>query len=313
MLGVMLALAPAYATGPNDQTDLIRFTFTEYHMGISARIVLYAKSEEDAQRAGRAAFERIADLESKMSDYRPDSEVMRLCQRPGEAVKVSPELLTVLRRADAVSRQTNGGFDVTVGPLIQLWRQARKDGKLPSPQKISDAKKAVGWRMIAIDGRAGTVKLQRPGMRIDLGGIAKGYAGDEALRVMRKEGISRVLIEMGGDIVLGDAPPGTSGWKISVPNAASPGFPAEMTIKNCAISTSGDTEQFVEIGGKRYSHIVDPKTGYGLTSRVQATVIAPDGLTSDPLSTAMTMLSEPARTSLMRNYRTSKVFVKIAL
>ncbi len=281
-------------------------------MGISARIVLYAADLESAERAGRAAFARIADLEAKMSDYRADSEVMRLCAKSGEPVKLSDDLFTVLDRSQRLARETNGAFDITIGPLVQLWRQARKDAKLPTATAIAAAKKLVGYNKLKLDPKTRSARITTPGMRIDLGGIAKGFAGDEALKAMRKEGIKSALIELGGDIILGDAPPKTAGWKISVPNAASPGYPAEMTLKNCAISTSGDTEQFVVIGGVRYSHVVDPKSGKGLTKRVQASVIAPNGFTSDPLSTALTIIPEAQRAALLRRYPGTKMFIKVA-
>src|SRR5579862_5301967 len=126
-----------------------------------------------------------------------------------------------------------------------------------------------------------------PGMRLDLGGIAKGYADDEVQKVLKQHGIKRALVEMGGDIVVSDPPPGSKGWEILVPNAGIDHAPDKLYFANQAISTSGDTEQFVVIGGVRYSHVVDPHTGQALTSRVQVTVIAPDGLTSDPLCKAI--------------------------
>jgi len=280
-------------------------------MGIDARIVLYAPDQKTAEVAAEAAFKRIAVLEDVMSDYRPTSELMRLCAQPAKKpVKISPDLYKVLKVSQQISAQSGGAFDVTVGPLIQLWRKARKEGKLPDPALIRAAKKLVGYRKLKLNAKDQTATLAENGMKLDLGGIAKGFAADEALIQVQKNGVKSALIEMGGDIVLGDAPPKTEGWQVIVPNNTS-GKP-EMTLKNCAISSSGDTEQFVVIGGKRYSHVVDPKTGNGLTRRVQASIIAPNGLTSDPISTALTVLNERGRERLLRNYRTSKVFIKTA-
>lgn len=312
-LVVMASIAPAFAKGPQEPAQQTRFTFTEYHMGISARIVLYAPDQGSAERAAKAAFVRIADLEAKMSDYRPDSEVMKLCAKPGVDVPISDDLFAVLERSQLVAKQTDGAFDITIGPLVQLWRQARRDGKLPGAAALRTAKSKVGWKKLTLNRRTKTARLAESGMRLDLGGIAKGYAGDAALLAMRTEGVSSALVELGGDIVLGDAPPRSSGWKISVPNAASPGFPAEMSLKNCAVSTSGDTEQFVVIDGIRYSHIVNPRTGRGMTTRVQATVVSPNGLTSDPLSTALTILTGSQADALLRNYPDSRKFIKVAL
>jgi thiamine biosynthesis lipoprotein len=144
-------------------------------------------------------------------------------------------------------------------------------------------------------------------MRLDLGGIAKGYAGDEAIRVLREHGIRAAFFEAGGDIVVSGAPPGTPGWDVAVVRKLD--GEAEMHhIKHCGVSTSGDAEQFVEIGGKRYSHVVDPRTGIGLTARYEATVIAPNGITSDALSTAACVLGAEGY-QFVKSYPCTQVFI----
>lgn len=287
---------------------LSRFTLVEYHMGIDARIVVYAKSEEDARRAFAPAFKRIADLEQSMSDYRPTSELMTLCAKPaGTKVRLSDDLFKVLARSQEISRQTGGRFDCTVGPLVQLWRKARKSKVLPKPEEIEAAKALVGFEKLHLDKRCNEAWLDKDGMKLDLGGIAKGYAADQALIELKKQDVRSALIEMGGDLRLGEAPPGTKGWTVEVPNAGETFF-----LKNCSISSSGDTEQFVEIDGKRYSHVVDTRTGYGLTDRIQATIIAKDGFTTDPISTALTLLDDAEREKLLKRYRGSRAFVKKA-
>lgn len=292
-------------TGFADATDS-RFTYTEYLMGQDARLVVYAGDEAAAQKACKAAFERIAVLDAMMSDYRPDSELMRLSDKAGgPPVHVSPELFLVLKRAQEVSRLSNGYFDVTVGPVVGLWRKARKDGKLPDPAALERARRLVGWRMMTLNDKDQTVQLAKPGMRLDLGGIAKGYAGDEAQRVLKENGITRAMIDI-GDIVLSDPPPNAKGWSIEVPDSKKPA----MLLSNCAISSSGDTEQYVVIGGVRYSHVVDPHTGQSLKNRVQATVIAKDGLTSDPLSTSMTLVDKKTRAKLLDAFPGAQCFVR---
>lgn len=292
-----------------EQTELTRFTLVEYHMGIDARMVVYATNKQVVDKACEAAFKRIAELEDIMSDYRPKSELMRLCAQPkGKPIKISKDLFTVFERCQTISRRSGGAFDITVGPLVQLWRKARKEGKMPDPLFIANAKKLVGYKKLKLDSRSQTATLAMDGMRLDLGGIGKGYASDEALKVLRKNGVKIALIEMGGDLVLGDAPPKTKGWVVRIPNNKS----KDEFLHNCAISSSGDTEQFVVIDGKRYSHVVDPKTGQGLTKRVQASIIAKDGFTTDPLSTALTLLDKRGRSRLMRWYPSAKTFVKTA-
>jgi thiamine biosynthesis lipoprotein len=291
---------------------LTRFTYTEYHMGVDARLVVYAPNQPAAEDACAAAFVRIAALDSMMSDYRVDSELTRLSAHAGgPPVRVSPELFGVLRRAQEVARYSNGAFDVTVGPLVALWRRARKTGALPDPVAIERARRRVGWQKLRLDERARTVRLTVSGMKLDLGGIAKGYADDEAQRVLRRHGITRALVEMGGDIVVSGPPPGTDGWTIRVPNAGDDHGPVDLPFAHRAISTSGDTEQFVVVGGRRYSHVVDPRTGQALTNRVQITVAAPDGLTSDPLSTALILLGAEDRRKLLSDYPGAKAYVRV--
>src|SRR5688572_4691893 len=227
---------------------------------------------------------------------------MRLCARAGQGpVKVSDELFTMLSHAQEVARRSGGAFDVTVGPYVQLWRAARKTKQLPAPDALAEARRVVGWERVKLDAANRTVELTTPGMRLDLGGVAKGYAGDEAIRVLREHGIRSALFEAGGDIVVGDAPPGQDGWSVQIIGTeTSPTRTVELA--NRGISTSGDTEQFLEINGTRYSHVVDPRTGLGLTQRYAATVIGRDGITSDALSTAACVLGGDGRT-LVKSYR----------
>ena len=306
LVGLMVCCAQGLLAG---QEGLTRFTFTEYHMGIQARIVVYASSEAAATTACKAAFKRVEDLEATMSDYRKDSELMQLCSQAGKGPQwISRDLYRVLSRSIQIADQSDGAFDITVGPIVQLWRTARRETKLPDPAQLDAALKLVGIDKLKLDPKSRTAELSLPSMRLDLGGIGKGFASDEALKVLRNHGIQSALIEMGGDLVLGDAPPKTNGWTVNVPNAGG----RDMFLSNCAISSSGDTEQYVEIAGTRYSHVVDPRTGQALTRRVQATVIAPDGFTSDPLSTAITVMTPEARPALLAHYPAVKTFIRTA-
>ena len=266
------------------------FEFTQVHMGLPVRILLHASDERRAQAAASAAFARIAELDAMMSDYRADSELRRLEGTAGQWTPVSPDLLEVLTAAVSIARATDGAFDPTIGPLVALWRDSRKTGKLPSPSVLDSARELVGWRRIEIDRTSGTVRLGKDGMRLDLGGIAKGYILQEAVRLMRMKGHGRVLIESGGDIVVGSGPPGLPGWRISAPGADDVFRQRASQLTNAALATSGPGEQFVDIDGARYSHIVDPRTGLGATTNVTARVIARDAATADALATALTVL-----------------------
>ncbi len=266
------------------EPPLSRFTFHEVHMGTEFRILLYAPDQETAGKAAAAAFARIAFLDATMTDYRPTSELMRLCAKSGgEPVKVSDELFFVLSEAEETSRISDGAFDVTVGPVVVLWRKARRTRKMPDPEKLAAALKLVGWRNVRLDEKAHTVQLLKAAMRLDLGGIAKGYAADEGLAALKKNGVTRALVAAGGDIAVSGPPPDAAGWKIAIAplkeDADSDG--PVMVLHDAAVSTSGDAEQYVEIDGKRYSHIIDPKTGIGLVGRMSATVVAPHGIVAD--------------------------------
>jgi thiamine biosynthesis lipoprotein len=270
-------------------------------MGVQARITLYAESPEFAERAAAAAFARIAALEQIASDYRPTSELMRLCAAPhGTPVAVSQDLWRLLERSHRVARESEGAFDITVGPLVALWRASRRSGQLPAETERSEALERTGWRKLALDRRKRTATLRHPDMRLDLGGIAKGDACDQAVLELKRLGAKRSLVEMGGDIVAGEAPPGQKGWRIEVPGQSEQD--GVIYLRNRAVSTSGSTEQFVEIGDVRYSHIVDPRTGLGLTTLTMATVVARDGLTSDSLATALCVLGDTRKGELLRRY-----------
>jgi thiamine biosynthesis lipoprotein len=264
-------------------------------MGTQFRILVYASDEDTARKASRAAFDRIAALDASMSDYKDSSELMKLCAKAGgDPVPVSEELFFVLSRAVEVSAMSDGAFDVTVGPVVRLWRRSRRTHKLPDSDDLKKALALVGWKNIELDPKKRTVKLLKAGMLLDLGGIAKGYAGDEAQKVLKKHGITSALVAAGGDIVVSDAPPGAQGWKIEIQplDPKETEKPKHLFLKNAAVSTSGDVNQNVEIDGVRYSHIVDPKTGLGLTGERSVTVVAPDGITSDSTTKVVMILGE---------------------
>lgn len=298
----IVLLSLAFSPVSAEQPKLLRYEYTQIHMGVQARIVLYAKDREQAESAVIAAFHRFAQLEDIMSDYRPTSELMRLCKKSGRSpVSISSELLLVLEKAEELAERSHGAFDVTVSPLVKLWRTARKTRVLPSKEEIQRAKNRVGWQYLKLNKEKQTAQLLRPDMLLDLGGIAKGYAGDEAQTILKKHGIQSALVEAGGDIVVSNSPPNEKGWRIEIEQPLK-GSDKYLVVSNCAVSTSGDTAQFVEIGGRYYSHIVDPKTGYGLSDHIAVTVVAPNGLTSDALSTAISVLGRRRGLRLVKQY-----------
>jgi len=303
---------PPAATTQPILTPLSRFDYVQYRMGMPARLTLYAKDRDAADIAARAAYHRVTELDEMASDYKKNSELMKLCARAGgPPVKVSDELFHLLQKSNELAERSHGAFDCTAGPLIQLWRQARKTGQLPTQQQIDAAMQLVGWKKMKLDPADKTVQLAVPGMRLDLGGIAKGYAGDVVASTLRENGVSSALWEMGGDIVVSDPPPDNSaGWRIEIMPTEGSTTHRSVTIHNCGISTSGDTEQYVIIGGKRYSHIVDPRTGWALTNRIWVTIIAPKGTESDGLSTACSVLEPHEAEALVKSFAGAKIYVR---
>jgi thiamine biosynthesis lipoprotein len=269
---------------------LSRFEFEETHMASPFKIVLYSTDDDSARRASRAAFDRIAALNAILSDYDPESELSRLAPAAGAGpVRVSADLFEVLRLSKEIYDQSAGAFDVTIAPVGRLWRRARRDRKLPDPARLAAARALVGSDKMVLEPRARTVELKKAGMKLDVGGIAKGYAAQAALDVLKKQGITRALVGGAGDIVAGDAPPNAPGWKIAIaPLEPEKKRPARvLSLTNAAVSTAGDAERFVVIDGHRYSHIVNPVTGVGIEDRASVTVVAPDGATADALETTV--------------------------
>lgn len=301
VLGVLLTTR---AGGQEAADSLRRFEFSRMEMGVDFEISLYACNSEVANNAAEAAYARIHDLNAVYSDYTGDSELRQLCDRsgPGMPIEVSDDLWPVLEHSLRLSRESRGAFDISVGPLTKLWRRARRQEKLPEAETLAAARSLVGFEMIRLRRGPRSVELARHGMRLDLGGIAKGRAVDEALLVLKRHGIPIALVNGSGDLVAGDPPPGTSGWVIDVaaldPERTRPA--ARLSLSNCAVATSGDAFQSAEIDGRRYSHIVDPKTGLGLSRRSSVTVIAPTGMESDSLASALSVLPPAAGLELIR-------------
>jgi len=305
---IALALAPSGATAG----DLRRFEYSGVEMAVPIRIVLYAPNKPAADRAAKAALARIHHINEVMSDYHPTSEVRRLSATSGtgQSVAVSDDLWRVLVASDRLARRSEGAFDVTVGPIVRLWRRARRRQELPKPQRIEEFLRSVGHEKMLLDPARRSVRLTQPGMWIDLGGIAKGFAIDEALAVLRKGGIERALVDAGGDIGLGAPPPEKPGWLVAVAPLESSGKPSVfLSLSRLAIATSGDMWQYVEIGGKRYSHIVDPRTGMGLTDHSSVTVIAADAITADGLASALSVLGPAKGFRLLDEYCGSSAMV----
>ena len=279
------------------RAPLQRFEYHEASMGTTFRIVLYADDPTEADWAARTAFARIQSLDDRLSDYQPDSEISRLSTlssvlAPTPWVSLSHDLAEVLRAGQEMARRTGGAFDVTIGPLVRLWRRSRRQGELPHPTRLKEARHAVGHRFLELSASADRARLLRANMKLDVGGIAKGYAVDQALAALAKAGITRALVDGGGDIGVSGPPPGLPGWQIALHEPEPDRGPGtrSLCLAHAAVATSGDTYRFVEIAGVRYSHLIDPGTGLGLRQHVAVTVVADHATQADAWASAASIL-----------------------
>lgn len=298
------------------------YTFRRPLMGTFLDVTLYAPDSLAARRAYEAVSARMDTLNQIMSDYLDGSELNRLSETSGSGrwVRVSPTLFDVLRRAVTIARQSGGRYDPTIGPLSQLWRRAVRQRQLPPARELRRARRVVSYRYVKLDSVRQAVKLIKPNMRLDLGGIGQGFAIDEGQKVLHQYGIQSFLLDIGGDILVGDAPPGRrpdqpEGWRIGLhagkPSRGGSVVNADSVVlmKHAAITTSGDTERHLDIDGKRYSHIMDPRSGLGLRRFVQATVMAPTGTYADALTKVFSVARPGARKRLQRRFPQARVWI----
>jgi len=272
-------------------------------MGTRFAVTCHHADEALVRKAIAAAFEEADKINNVASDYIADSELLSLSKQPvGKPTRVSPLLFSLVKEAREYAEKTDGLFDPTLGPLTKLWRESRRRKALPAPEVLAKARAACGWKHLILDDEASTIVFAVPGMRLDLGGIAKGQAADAMLAVLMKHGIPSSSVTAGGDVRLGDPLPGEKRWKIGVRTSDKNRDSNTLLLSNCAVSTSGDLQQFVEIGGVRYAHIIDPSTGLGLTRHVATTVISPTSTLSDALATACCIAGRDAAETLAKNW-----------
>ncbi len=312
--GLTVALAGCAGAGRDEDTlaasaagELQRFEYRKVVMAIEARLVLYAPDEATAKAAASAAFDVLDGMDVYFSDYRADGVVAKMnaaaVARPITVSLAVEPLIHVFGLADRMRVESGGAFDIAAGPVITCWREARHSARLPTVAALDAARRAGGgWMYVESLAGGDGPGLEAPqGTRFDLGGIAKGYALGRAVEVARNQGAPAVLLELGGDVVVTGAPPGQAGWRIAL--GAAEGAP-ELILDQGAVSVSGAANQFVEIDGVRYSHVVDPRTGWALTHGLAAAVavepgcgidgLAQGGALADALATAATVLGPHA-------------------
>ncbi len=286
----------------------VRYEFLQEKMAVPVRLVFYAENPQQASAAQEAVYRRFDELNRMMSDYDPESEIVRACRESGEtgeAAEISRPLFDVLRLAREMNLLTGGAFDISVSPVVKLWRRSRLLGRRPPEEYLRRAKTLVGsrnWELVcdeSADPPRRSLRVLKKDVRLDLGGIAKGYAIDEGIRILEELGIHSALIDAGGDIRVTASPPGKDGWTIggvSLEEGADAAY--YLTVSDTAIATSGDMFQYFEIGGVRYSHIIDPRSGEPLTRRSVVSVSAPSAAEADALASGISVLGPEAGIAL---------------
>ena len=281
-----------------------KYIFQQPEMGSPFTITLYSSDSAAAAAAAAAAFKKAEELNAILSDYIDSSEINRLSATSGRHswVPVSPPLFDIIRRSVQASMLSEGSYDITVGPVVRLWRQARKTRHFPDSALLRNALARTGYRYVHLDPATHSVWLEKEGMQLDIGGLGKGFVAQAALDLLRQRGLPIAMINAGGKIVLGQVPPGKKGWLIGInaPEEKETLYPAFLRLEEMAVATSGDIYQYVELNGKRYSHIVDPRTGIGLIRRRNVTALARDGTDADWLATACSVLPWRKSLQLMR-------------
>jgi thiamine biosynthesis lipoprotein len=325
LLGVILIVVVYFLTIAKPATVEVDSGYREV-MGTFARIVAAAADSNTAKGCIEAAFVEIEKVDELMSDYKSDSEISEL-NRDGfrQAVKVSKSTYEVLQRSVEFSELTGGAFDVTVGPLVDLWHSAQDANSLPTDAELQQACSKVGYDKLILNANETSVRFAVEGMRVDLGGIAKGYALDKAVEAMQKGGAGGAMVDIGGEIRCFGVPHGKSKWRIGLqdprekfeirnPKSEIPiGMSSKpllvLKLTDAAVATSGHYRRFVTIGGKKYSHIVDPESGHSTESLASVTIICPRATDADALSTAVTVMGKEKGLALIETIPETEVIL----
>ena len=270
-----------------------KFTFTKTKMGSPFNLIFVASDSIMASVIAQDCFNLIDSLSQIFSDYDTTSEVSKVNANAGlRPIKMTPALFDLVLLSQEAYIKSHGAYDISIGPLSLLWRKARKKKEFPPASAVDDARKLVAFNQVQINKFSITIYLPKRGMRLDFGGIAKGYIAQWVIDELKNRGITEALADAGGDIVMSSSPLNSKGWLVGVniPETTDDLLSKQLQLANISVATSGDVYQFMVKNGVKYSHIIDPKTGYGVTSLRNVTVIAPMGGTADWLATACSIL-----------------------
>ena len=300
--------------GTSNAQKLKRYQYSKPLMGTHFELIFYAPNDITSTQAAAAAFSRIAKLNSICSDYDKNSELMRFCKTAGQGklIQLSPDLYRVLVFGQKLAQRSGGKFDMSIGHMKRAWARSRRIHQLPSAKRMAQIKKVTGYQHLVLKSQNGKKwgMLKTSGVRLDLGGIAKGYAADQAIKVLKNRGITRALVNAGGDITVSQAPPGKQGWHIAILGLNGKSKDHKVWLVNASVATSGDKFQFVQIGGVRYSHLLDPVSGLGLNGRRSVSVVAKNGMAADALATAVSVMgAKLGQAMINQHYPDAEIYV----
>jgi len=269
--------------------ELLRLESSLDAMGTTYTIVAYGEDRYGLQGAIDESFEEVRRLDALLSNYQPNSEWSRMNKEAGEKpFRASPEVFHFLETCMDYSRQSEGAFDITVGPLVKVWGFYKGTGRLPHRAEIRGALSRVGWRKVELNSRDLTVRFLRAGMDLDPGGIGKGYAVDRVVEILNQRKVHSALVSAGGSSIYGfNAPPKENGWKVKIRHprqtASDPNVRqvSEVVLRNLSMSTSGTAEKYFVSGGVTYSHIFDPRNGFPAQGMLSVAVLAPKTIDSE--------------------------------
>jgi thiamine biosynthesis lipoprotein len=263
-------------------------------MAADSTLLLHAARAGDAQRVAAAVVADVSRIEAKYSRYRDDSVTTRVNAAAGAApVAIDAETAALLRYADQCHRQSGGRFDVTSGVLRRVWDFRARPPRLPAPEALAAARAKIGWSRVEWDDRA--IRLPEPGMEIDFGGIGKEYAADRAATICAEHGIAHALVNLGGDVRALGGQPGGAPWRVGIRDPRQHGRAiAVLAVADGAVATSGDYERFFELGGRRYCHILDPRTGMPVAHWRSVSVVAPLCVVAGSVATIAMLLEARA-------------------
>jgi thiamine biosynthesis lipoprotein len=292
ILILILISWPSFKPAPAAGT-LVRYEASHNAMGTVFTVAAYGRDGDYLGEVAEEVFEEVDRLDAQMSNYKPASELSVINREAGRReVVVEPGLFQLLRDSVRYGEETGGAFDPTVGPLIRRWGFFGGHGRLPSRQEIAQVLMSIGYRHLKLDEARRTIRFDQNGLELDLGGIAKGYAVDRAVEILRSNSITAALVSSGTSSIYAlGSPPGERGWRVTVRDPLDARKPADVfRLQNYSLSTSGSYEKFFKIGGKTYCHIVDPRTGWPVQNMLATVALAPSATRSDALSTSFFVL-----------------------